>query len=224
LQIIGPPVDENWTDYFDFDQTATLQLTPDLLVVSTGYHSRLAEFSGGRIHLKDFYHGCVHTDLPNLFLIGFARPIIGNIPSISEMQARYTVGVLSGKYKLPSGIKEKQNAAWKLLCAEYRTINTENVFPVEQFTYCDMLAREMDIMPTLVNVRSLGTWWKIMLAPISTTHYMDQYFDQEMLDRQKVYMPVVLLAFLSLVRLLGFPFRLISRICKFTFASIRQVV
>ena len=212
LQIIGPPIDEQWTDYFDFDQTRTLHLSPDTLVWSTGYRSRLTELSGGGIHLKDFYLGCVHTDMPNLFLIGFARPIIGNIPSISEMQALYTVGVLSGKYMLPTTLKEKQCEAWKLLCAEYRTINTENVYPVEQFMYCDFLAREMGIMPTLGTLRSLRTWLKIMLTPISTLHYMDQYFDRQALDRQKIYTPILLIAFLTLMRILGFPIRLIKSV------------
>jgi len=41
---------------------------------------------------------------------------------------------------------------------------------------------------------------------------MDEYFDQQALDRQKVYTPVVLLAFLTLMRLLGFPLRLIKSI------------
>ena len=209
LQIIGPPIDGQWTNYLDFDQSRTLHLSPDLLVFSTGYRSRLTELSGGSIHLKDFHLGCVHTDMHNLFLIGFARPIIGNIPSISEMQARYTVGVLSGKYTLPTGLKEKQYEAWKSLCTEYRAINTENVYPVEQFTYCDVLAREMGIRPTLATVRSLRTWLKIMLAPVSTMHYMDEYFDKQVIDGQKVYTPVVLLAFLAFMRLLGFPFRLI---------------
>lgn len=210
LQIIGPPVDDQWRQYFDFDQTNTLHLSPDVLVFSTGYRSRLSGFFGGAMQLKDFYLGCVHTDLHNLFLIGFARPIIGNIPSISEMQARYTVGVLAGKSKLPTRLKEKQDEAWKSLCAEYPTINTENVYPVEQFTYCDVLAHEMGIMPTLATIGSLKTWLKIMLTPASTTHYVDQYFDPQSIDRQKVYMPGVLLAFLSLVRLLGFPFRFIK--------------
>ncbi len=221
LQIIGPPVDENWTDYFDFDRTTPLHLKPNLLVVSTGFFSRLTEFSRGRIGLKDFYQGCVHTELPNLFLIGFARPIIGNIPSISEIQAQYTTGVLSGKYRLPAGLRKKQNEAWQQLCAEYRTINTENVYPVEQFTYCDTLAREMGMMPTRANVRSLRTWLKIILAPISTTHYTDAYFDQEALDRQKVYMPAVLFAFLTLMRLLGSPFQWIKRISDLAFPSLR---
>ncbi len=214
LRIIGPPVDENWTDYLDFDQTSTLHLTPDLLVFSAGYHSRLSELSGGRIHLKDFHLGCIHTDTRNLFLIGFARPIIGNIPSISEMQARYAVGALSGKYTLPTALNEKQNEAWTSLCAEYRTINTENVYPAEHFIYCDILAREMGIMPTLASVRSLRTWLKIMLAPISALHYMDEYFDQQAIDREKVYMPFFLLAFLALMRAPGFPFRLIKRVRK----------
>jgi dimethylaniline monooxygenase (N-oxide forming) len=212
LQIIGPPIDENWTHYLDFDQTTTLHLSPDLLVFSTGYHSRLTELSGGNIHLKDFYLGCVHTELPHLFLIGFARPIIGNIPSTSEMQARYTVGLLSGNYTLPTGWKERHKETWKSLCAEYNTINTENVYPVEHFTYCDILAREMGIMPTLTSVRSLMTWLKIMLTPISTLHYTDEYFDQQAVDRQKVYMPGILVGVLSLVRLLGFPFRLLKSV------------
>ncbi len=96
LQIIGPPMDGQWAEYFDFDQATTLQLAPDILVWSTGYRSHLTDFSNGAIQLKDFYHGCIHTDRHNLFLIGFARPIIGNIPSTSEIQAQYTVGVLSG--------------------------------------------------------------------------------------------------------------------------------
>jgi hypothetical protein len=205
LHIIGPAVNETQTEYFDFDQTTTLPLTPDLLVLSTGYSSRLTELSDD-IRLKDFYLGCVHTDLPNLFLIGFARPIIGNIPSISEMQARYTVGILAGKYKLPADLKKRQAKEWTQLCAEYSTINTENVYPVEHFTYCDMLAREMNIMPTLAKVRSLRTWLKIMLTPISTLHYMDEYFDPKEIDGQKVYMPVVIVGFLGLMRLLGLPF------------------
>jgi cation diffusion facilitator CzcD-associated flavoprotein CzcO len=212
LQIIGPSIDEQCTDYFDFDRSTKLRISPDILVWSTGYRSHLPDFSGGIIHLKDFYHGCVHTDMHNLFLIGFTRPIIGNIPAISEMQARYTVGVLSGKYTLPKELKEKQKDAWKLLCAEYRTINTENVYPVEHDPYCNVLAHEMGILPTLANVGSLRAWLKIMVAPTSTTHYVDKYFDRQSIERQKVYTPAILLAFLTLMRALGFPFRLIKSV------------
>jgi len=214
LEIIGPPADDRWTDYFDFDRLTTLRIAPDVLVWSTGYRSHLADLSGGSIHLKDFHHGCIHTRLHNLFLIGFSRPIIGNIPSICEMQARYAVGVLAGKYNIPADVKERQADAWEALCAEYPTINTANVHPVEQFPYCDMLAREMGIMPTPAAVRSLGTWLKIMLIPASTTHYVDQYFDRQSIERQKVFTPFLILALLSLLRLLEYPLQFIHRARK----------
>lgn len=212
LEIIGPATNDQWNEYFDFDQTRTLHLTPDVLVWSTGYRSHLKDFSNNLIQLKDFYHGCVHTDLHNLFLIGFARPIIGNIPSISEIQAQYTVGILCGKYKLPDRLKEKQQKDWDSLCADYGTINTENVYPVEQFPYSDILAREMNTMPTLVNVKSLKTWINIMLTPASTVHYLDEYFDKALIDNQKIYTPFILITIMSFARIVGYPFRLLKQI------------
>lgn len=212
LEIIGPPVDEAWSDYFDFDQTTTQRIAPEWLVQSTGYRSGLPDLSGGSIHLKDFYHGCIYTRAPNLFLIGFVRPIIGNIPSISEMQARYAVGVLAGKVKLPASLQEKQAEAWRWQRAEYSTINTDNVYPVEQYPYCDELAHELGIMPTLKRVKSPHVWLKIMLTPASTTHYVDQFFDPQALVCQRVYTPPILLALLIVMRLLGFPLRLLKQL------------
>jgi cation diffusion facilitator CzcD-associated flavoprotein CzcO len=215
LQIIGPVTNENWNEYFDFDQKETLQLSPDVLIWSTGYRSHLTDFSDGKIHLKDFYHGCVHTDLNNLFLIGFARPIIGNIPSISEIQAQYTAGLLAKKYNLPKNIKEIQNKAWDSLCADYGTINTENVYPVEQIPYSDLLAKEMGTLPTLAKVKSIKTWLNIMLTPASTVHYLDKYFDKDLIINQKIYTPFILIAIMSFARMVSYPFRLLKQIRKY---------
>jgi cation diffusion facilitator CzcD-associated flavoprotein CzcO len=215
LEIIGPSADAKWTMYFDFDRSSTRRIAPDVLVWSTGYHSGLPDLSDSHIHLKDCYLGCVHTDQHNLFLIGFARPIICNIPSISEMQAQYTVGLLAGRHTLPASLKERQAEAWQTLCAEYPAIDTNHVYPVEQYPYCDTLARAMGSMPTLARVPSLRTWLKIMLAPASTTHYVDPYFDSQAIDRQQVYTPMILVAVLTLLRLLGYPFRLIERIKRY---------
>ena len=207
LAIIGSPTDKQWNEYLSFDKSTTCHISPDVLVPSTGYHSRLSDLSCGTIHLKDFYHGCVHIGMNKLFLIGFARPIIGNIPSISEMQARYAVGVLCGKYSLPTNLQAKQAEAWHSLCREYSSLDTDNVYPVEQFPYCDILAKEMGILPSLANVRSFTTWLKIMLVPASTTHYVDEYFDRWMLEQQKVYTPYALVIIMFLVSFLEFPWR-----------------
>ena len=213
LSILGPPTDSKWTEYFDFDQTTTWHVSPDVLVPSTGYRSRLSELSGGTLHLKDFYHGCVHTELNRLFLIGFARPIIGNIPSISEMQARYAVGILSGKVSVPSDLKQKQDEAWRWLREEYDALG-DTVYPVEQFPYCDVLAAELGIMPTPDKLESLGAWLKLMLVPASTTHYVDDYFDKGGLERQQVYTPAVLSAIMLLVQLLALPLRQLKQLVR----------
>jgi hypothetical protein len=128
------------------------------------------------------------------------------------MQARFAIGVLSRKYNLPSMLKEKQAGTWNLLRTEYATINTQNVYPVEQYAYCDMLAREMQIMPTLANVRSLQAWIKIMLAPASTTHYVDEYFDQQNIKQQNAYSPAILTALLILLQPIEFLFQLLKYI------------
>jgi hypothetical protein len=214
LQIIGPPTDETWTEFSDFEQTSTLQLTPHLLVFSTGYHSRLPDLSGGLIHLRDFYLGCIHTDLPNLFLVGFARPIIGNIPSISEIQARYAVGVLAGMYKLPADMKSRHEKAWKQLRAEYSAIDTNNVYPVEHIPYTDILAKEMGILPTLANLKSLGLWMKILLAPANTVHYVDEYFDKQAVQREKIYTPALILALMIFLTPLSWLIGLLRRVWR----------
>ena len=214
LNIIGPPTDARWLEYFDFDKATTLRISPDILVASTGYRSRLGELSGGSLQLKDFYRGCVHIGTNSLFLIGFARPIIGNIPSISEMQVRYAAGVLAGTYHVPTNLDKVHAATWQAHCREYPSLDTNNVYPVEQFPYCDALAREMGTLPTLANVGSLGLWLKIMVVPASTTHYVDEYFDAEGLERQKIYTPPFLTAIMLLFRLLEIPFCLLKQALK----------
>ncbi len=204
LSIIGPAKDTTWTKFYNFDQDETLNIMPDVLVPSTGYRSRLADLSKGTLQLKDFYHGCVYISNNNLFLIGFARPIIGNIPSISEMQARYAVGMLSGKHKLPEDVREQQHIAWKELSEEYSSIDVDNVYPVEQFPYCDVLAKEMGMMPTLKNT-DFRTWVKLNLVPASTLHYInndiDDYFDKQALSKERIYTPPVLIFILLIIRI-----------------------
>lgn len=200
LQIVGPAADDRWNEYHDFDRIGTQRIDPDLLVWSGGYRSGLEELTGGIVAMRDFYHGCVHTSMPNLFLIGFARPIIGNIPSIAELQARYAVAVLTGDVLMPEDTMQVQAHAWEELQHAYPTIDTSNVYPVEQFPYCDTLAREIGIMPTAQSVGSRRLWRKLMLAPASTTHYVDEYFDANALAQQKVYSPALITALLRIIQ------------------------
>jgi hypothetical protein len=210
LTIIGSPKDNAWQEFFDFDQNNTLHIFPEILVPSTGYKSRLPELSNGKIQLRDFYQGCVHMYEKNLFLIGFARPIIGNIPSITEIQVRYTVGLLAEKLKLPLDVNAKHALNRQMLAREYPSLNIENVYPVEQFPYCDELAREMNTFPSFAKC-DLATWLKIMLTPASTTHYFDNDFDSATLKKQKVYMPEIIVGILWVFYLFLMPWQYIKR-------------
>jgi hypothetical protein len=75
-----------------------------------------------------------------------------------------------------------------------------------------MLAREMNILPTLTNTGSLKAWLKIMLAPASTSQYVDEYYDRQFIEHQNIFMPVVIISLLTLVQILGHPLQLFKNI------------
>jgi len=83
IEIIGGAVDDGYQRYAEFEGGGVLEIASDYLVPKIGYTSYLEVLSGGRIRASDFYLGCVHVEYDDLFLIGFARPIIGSIPPIS---------------------------------------------------------------------------------------------------------------------------------------------
>ena len=53
-------------------------------------------------NLDQHFHFVFPTDDPSLAFLGFARPIIGSIPLMTEMQCRWVFRVWSGKVALPS--------------------------------------------------------------------------------------------------------------------------
>jgi dimethylaniline monooxygenase (N-oxide forming) len=55
-----------------------------------------------RGELERFYHFVFAPDDPSLAFLGFARPIIGSIPVLTEMQCLWVFRVWSGKAQLPS--------------------------------------------------------------------------------------------------------------------------
>jgi len=175
ISIIGANVDRGYRDYFEFDSRETRAVNPDLIVPAIGYCNTLAELSGGDVALEDFYLGCAHLRHDNLHLVGFTRPIIGNIPSISEMQARYVCGLISGRFARPPGMAEQHAIDRLKLAKSYPRLDTVNVYPVEMFPYCDRLARLMDCYPTRRRAGSLSRWWRMMLAPATTMHYFESH-------------------------------------------------
>lgn len=212
LQIIGPPCDESHRRYHDFDRTTTIGIEPDFICPMIGFRSGLSALSDGEIVVGDFHLACLHARHDDLFLVGFARPIIGNIPTMSELQAKLITGILSGRYQRPPDLAARHAEGRAQLLRDFPTLNTETIHPVEMFPYCDQLARMMDSLPTLRKVGSLRRWWKIQLSPASTLQYLDDDYDPRAMDTQVVHTPPVITVLLLLIKaLLDWPYRALKR-------------
>jgi hypothetical protein len=215
---VGPPIDDLYNDYRPFGEKpafgetasegdSAIQVDPDWIVPAIGYRSGLKRLTEGRVNGRDFYLGCIHITDPDLFQIGFARPILGNIPSISEMQARYVCGMISGKWERPSSIVSEHEQDRKERQARYGSVNLNAVYPVEMFPYCDDLATRMNAWPNVRTLRSLTRWWRMQRAPATTLHYIFDQNDQDQqpsvsrtFDETPIYLPVVLTVLLLMLK------------------------
>lgn len=213
IKIVGEPVDDEMSRFYEFQSSEQVEVAPTKILPAVGYKSTLAEISGGAMRLADFYLGCVHATCPGLYLVGFARPVIGNIPSISEMQANYIAALISGSVPRPNDIVQEHALAQEANYARYPRLDLEIIYPVEMFPYCDYLARQMKIYPTVKTAGSLREWWRIQLQPATTAHY---YYQDEPTHRffgdAPVYMPSVFVLLLLMLKPLDWGFRLVRRL------------
>ncbi|MEZ6049710.1 MAG: hypothetical protein R3C11_29835 [Planctomycetaceae bacterium] len=201
FKLSGDKVDGDFQNCYQFNTSETLEVKPDLLVPAVGYHSRLSELTNGKIELSQFHLGCVHVEFPDLFLVGFARPIIGNIPSISEIQARYVCGLIAQKYERPQNIQMLHQELSKERSVRYHKINQNVIYPVEMFPYCDHLARLMQTYPDWKRAGSIRSWWRKQLAPATTMHYLTAGETEADVSRTApTYLPSLLIGFILFMK------------------------
>ena len=197
IRIVGPPIDNRWDRFAEFSDegNAIIDFDPDLIVPAIGYESTVELLTNGKIGLADFYLGCCHVKYDNLFLVGFARPIIGNIPSISEMQARYVCGLIAGEYGPPANIEMAHEKDRKFREQRYPTVDQNVVYPVEMFPYCDRLAQCCGLSIGQRFAKSSAGWWRTKVTPATTLHYFG--------DRSELtptYMPTSLVIIILLMK------------------------
>ena len=217
ITIVGPSTDSSYRVCKSFETDANTEVNATLLVPSIGYRSTLENLTQGQIALKDFYLGLTHIDASNLFLVGFARPIIGNIPSISELQARCVGSLLSGRIALPSDMAQQHANDELQNQKRFSKLNRKAIYPVEMFPYCDRLAQWLGQAPTLRRVGSIQKWWRIQLTPATTMHYWchDETV-RSTYEKSPVYMPKLLILLLLGLKPLDWCYRLARRFFKKT--------
>ena len=150
-----------------------------------------------------------------MFLVGFARPIIGNIPSISEVQARFVCGLIAETFPRPANIETLHRADSLRRKVRYKELRLESIYPVEMFPYCDQLARLMNTFPTLRALGSLSVWCRMQLTPATTMHY--DYRETQSRERDAttpVYMPGSLIIILLVIKPFDFVYRTFRRLFK----------
>jgi dimethylaniline monooxygenase (N-oxide forming) len=210
IQIVGAPLDQTGKRFQEFDSEKFIDIEPDFVLPAIGYRSRLSELSGGKFSIRDFYLGCMHSTFPDLFVVGFARPIIGNIPSISEMQARWVAGLLADKFARPSDLPSRNQADIKLHQKRFSKLNLDAIYPVEMFPYCDQLARLMSHGADQSTTQK-PRQWRDQFTPASTLQYDFFKANPDELERSPVYMPVSLILFLYALKPLDWLYRLFHR-------------
>ncbi|QDU89201.1 Ferredoxin--NADP reductase [Pirellulimonas nuda] len=208
LDVVGAPLDASFTTFGEFDAEGTREIAPDVVVPAVGFRSRLGRLSDGAIELRDFYLGCRHIEHDDLFLVGFARPVIGNIPSISEIQARYVVLSLAGQVARPSDIVQRHAVDAAERRRRFAGVDTNLIYPVEMFPYCDRLAREMGVAP---RPRTLRERWAVLTAPATTLDYACFQGARDAGATPPTYLPASLIFLLFLLKPLDWAYRAIVR-------------
>jgi len=191
IQIIGEPTTNSYNEYYQFQSKQKIEVKPSLIIPMIGYQSDLAKMFDDTVKVNEFYLGCLHRHYANLYLIGFARPIIGNIPSISEQQALYVIKHIKGEIQRPENIRQLYQEERTRLHVEFPKLNLDAIYPVEMFPYCDTLAKQMGTYP---DKSDKASWLNIITSPASTLHYKN--YDTPV---EPVYTPKLLLGLLFII-------------------------
>ena len=84
--------------YFEDGTTHTV----DVIIQCTGYEAHFPFLPPQyNIQLTDLYKYVYHPNDTTLSFVGYVRPIVGSIPGIAEMQARWVCRIISGVVDIP---------------------------------------------------------------------------------------------------------------------------
>ena len=110
-----------------------------------------------------------YNEDPSLAFVGFARPLIGSIPGLAELQSRYVARVFSGACRLPEpaerrAITERDARFWD---HQFRDTSLRIGGLVDHFVYADQLARLIGCRPKFAKLffSSPRRWWRAVTAP-----------------------------------------------------------
>lgn len=151
----------------------------DVIILSTGYSPESPRSIFQSItpmveeKARNRYKFVFNHNDPTVAFVGFIRSIVGSVPGLAEMQARWTAKVFSGSVPLPPtderlGIIEKDKAFW----SEYfKQSNGHNEFTVEALLYIDSIAKEAGVYPNYYQLFKANPyhWYVSVVSPFNTS-------------------------------------------------------
>ena len=215
IRIVGSPTDNSWTSFeaFEADERESISFDPDLVVPGIGFESTLGSLTNDTCSIQDFFLGCCHAKHDNLFAVGFARPIIGNIPTISEMQARLVCSLIAQTTKRPRNIEHLHDVDRQKSAQRFSKLNLNAVYPVEMFPYCDRIAKLMGLRIGPGFFESPLRWWQTKTTPATTMHYFEEVKDvRKRLETSSRHMPWMLVSYILLMKPVDWLWKLWCRV------------
>ncbi len=142
----------------------------DVVVMSTGYnvaYQYLPKLYA--VGIRERHKMVFDVQDPTLAFVGLVRPIVGSIPTISELQARWAARIFTGKVPLKSLEERKQDVLMdKAHWSNYFKNSSQRIEGlVEVFTYVDDIGRQAQLYPDYWSLfrKSPRKWFVAYFSP-----------------------------------------------------------
>lgn len=138
----------------------------DVVVLCTGFDTVFpflpAPYDTRRVN--EHFKLCLADD-PTLAFVGFARPVVGSIPTLAEMQSRCIAALFSGRIALPG---DQAATIARDLAYQNKRFDTPRIAGlVDGYLYVFSLAEWLGVRPDYLALLrdDPRAWWTAMVAP-----------------------------------------------------------
>ena len=165
----------------------------DRIIFCTGYDTVFPFFKSYSKPINEQFKLVFDVDDPSLAFIGFARPVVGSIPGLAELQSIYAAKIFSNKVQLPSRDEMIETVKQDRLRQESFYANTSQRITglVNFFLYADELATLSRIYPNYPKLllKSPKKWWRALAAPYNNCQFLldDESYHDEIFRRYKTH-------------------------------------
>ena len=152
------------------------KLKADVVIFSTGFKVNFPflPIEQEEWNWQNLYKKIYHPELPQIGFIGFARPDIGSMVPIAELQARYFAGISSGRLQFPEPAQlQKSIATDKEKIKKIKPLVYEQVTGiVPHVAYLYELAELIGCRPSLLKLLTKPTaLWGVLFGTICGPHF-----------------------------------------------------